>query len=153
MRKTACIGLIAVAGLAACAADETGPPADTPGTTVVLSEPSTVPAPDPADLSRFVAGDRSPVFTERTELVIAESFPIQVFVAVSGNLPTPCHALGWDVAIDAPNIKVQLYSVADPDTMCIQVLEPFDVSIPLGSYADGTWSVLLDGEPVGDFAP
>jgi hypothetical protein len=33
---------------------------------------------------------------------------------------------------------------------CIQALEPFEVSIPLGSYTTGSFSVWLNGERVGE---
>jgi hypothetical protein len=35
--------------------------------------------------------------------------------------------------------------------MCVQVLEPFELSIPLGDFESGSRSVTLNGEPAGDF--
>ena len=34
----------------------------------------------------------------------------------------------------------------EPDTVCIQVLEPFEAGILLGSYASGSYSVFVNGE-------
>jgi hypothetical protein len=69
-----------------------------------------------------------------------------------GSLPTPCHQLR--VVIDEPDdqnqIQVQIYSLVDPNTVCIQVLETFDATIPLGSYASGSYTLFVNGEKVGD---
>jgi hypothetical protein len=39
--------------------------------------------------------------------------------------------------------------VVDPNVACIQMLSPFSVSIPLGSFETGQYTVLLNGEKVG----
>jgi hypothetical protein len=67
-------------------------------------------------------------------------------------LPTPCHALKWEVVDPDPDgrIEVVLYSLADPELACIQVLEPFETSIPLGAFESGSYTVYLNGEGVGE---
>ncbi len=98
-------------------------------------------------------GTRGPVYVESTELLMAESFPVQGRLQLSGSLPTPCHALKWEVhgPDSAGRIEVVLYSLADPDLACIQVLEPFEASIPLGSFESGSYTVSLNGEQIGEF--
>ena len=82
-----------------------------------------------------------------------ESYPLQVSLHLTGSLPTPCHQLKVEVSEpDADNIiVVDAYSLVDPNEMCIQVLKAFDETIPLGSYGDGTYTVVLNGEEVGSF--
>jgi len=46
-------------------------------------------------------------------------------------------------------LAVALWSVSDPATSCIQVLESFDLSIPLGALAMSSRAVTLNGEAVG----
>jgi len=46
---------------------------------------------------------------------------------------------------------VEVYSLVQPDQVCIQVLEPFDVNVPLGSYVAGSYTVVINGEEMGEF--
>jgi len=96
-------------------------------------------------------GERGPAYVETSELLLLESFPVQVQLQVTGALPTPCHALKWEVHGPDPEgrIDVVLFSVADPNLACIQVLEPFEASIPLGSFESGSFTAFLNGEPAG----
>ncbi len=105
------------------------------------------PLPDEASMSR------GEVSITSQELLIMESYPLQVALLIKGTLPTPCHRLRVEVSKpDIQNIiAVEAYSLVDPDQNCIQVLEPFDENIPLGSYPDGTYTVTLNGEEVGEF--
>ena len=105
------------------------------------------PLPDEASMSR------GEVSINSQELLIMESYPLQVALLIKGTLPTPCHRLRVEVSKpDIQNIiAVEAYSLVDPDQNCIQVLEPFDENIPLGSYPDGTYTVTLNGEEVGEF--
>lgn len=106
-----------------------------------------IPSPEPA------RGVEGPVYVEDTDLLLMESYPVQVALLVSGNLPTPCHELRWEVSDADPSgrIVVEMVSIADAETLCVQVLEPFEERIPLGSYESGAFSVWLNGEQVADF--
>jgi hypothetical protein len=98
-------------------------------------------------------GAVGPVFVERTGLLMMESDPVQVVLTVEGHVPTPCHELRWQVSKpdSAGRIEVEMFSISDPDTLCIQVLEAFMERIPLGSFESGSFSVWLNGVHVGDF--
>lgn len=106
-------------------------------------------APQPGD-SNLVSGN---VYIDRADLLTLESYPLQFTLSVSGNLPDPCHRLR--VTVSAPDsenrIDVQVYSLTNPETMCVQVLEPFDVNIPLGSFPAGEYELYLNGEKVAEF--
>lgn len=95
------------------------------------------------------------VYIDSADLLIAESFPVQISLHIVGNLPTPCHEFNAEIAQpDEQNrIYVTVWSEADPAAMCAQVLQPFEesVSIPMAGAADGTYSVWLNGELVGEF--
>jgi hypothetical protein len=45
---------------------------------------------------------------------------------------------------------VEVYSLVDPDVACIQVLEPFQQGINLGSLPQGSYTVYVNGEQVGE---
>ena len=99
--------------------------------------------------------ERGPAYISSSDLLIMESFPVQIALHIIGDLPTPCHRFRTDVADpDAQNrIDVTAYSLANPELMCAQVLQPFEesVPIPMDGAPDGTYSVWLNGEEVGEF--
>jgi inhibitor of cysteine peptidase len=98
-----------------------------------------------------IPDDAGPVFVETTDILLMESFPVQVALHVTGNLPTPCHQTAWELEDDGNTIAVRLASITEPDVLCAQVLEPFDISIPLGEFESGTRVVTLNGAEIGDF--
>jgi hypothetical protein len=74
-------------------------------------------------------------------------------LSVSGDLPDPCHGLRFkvDPPDDNGRIQIQLYSLSNPDTMCIQVIQPFEINISLGSFPAGEYELYLNGEKIADF--
>jgi hypothetical protein len=110
------------------------------GTTALgSSSPEANPTGDPVD----------PVYVDTVDILYLESYPVQVHLVVTGSLPTPCHEPAWEVQNLGDAIDVQLWSLADADRLCITVLEPFELSIPLGSFETADMPVLLNGEVVG----
>ena len=97
---------------------------------------------------------RGEVFIEAMEVLTLESFPPQFNLYVSGNLPTPCHELRANVLPpdDQNRIMVDIYTVVDPEMMCIQVIEPFDQTIPLGPLDPGAYTVFVNGQQVGEIS-
>jgi hypothetical protein len=96
---------------------------------------------------------RGNVYIESTNLLTMESYPLQFMLQITGNLPTPCHQLRVDVSLpDAQNkVMMEVYSVTNPDTMCIQVLEPFDTNVSLGSFPAGKYTLWVNGEMIAEF--
>ena len=96
--------------------------------------------------------ERGNVFINATDLLVMESFPVQYALSLEGDLPTPCHLLR--VIVGEPDaqgqIAVEAYSVIDNSMACTQVLSPFSVNIPLGDIEGGQYTVLLNGEKVGE---
>jgi hypothetical protein len=107
--------------------------------------------PQTADAS-LTAGNAYPDL-QSSELLVLESYPVQINLVLRGELPTPCHQLRIQLTSpDAQNrIEVRVYSVVDPDQMCIQVLDPFEATVSLGSFPSGTYVVLVNGEYLGEF--
>ena len=131
-------------------------PAQVPAEPVITSpathtsEPmQNIPLPEPGN-TKFTRGN---IFIEESGLMIRESYPPQISLNLSGNLPTPCHQFRADVSTpDADNkINVDVYTIVDPNMMCTQVLKPFTESINLGIFPSGHYSVWVNGESVGEF--
>ena len=93
------------------------------------------------------------VYIDATEIILLESFPVQVRMELSGHLPTPCHELRLIVSPpdDHERIEIEAYSVSDPELMCIQSLAPFDAQVALGDFTEGEFTVWINGEQVGEF--
>ena len=97
----------------------------------------------------------SNVTVSNADVLIMESYPIQVAVNVSGMKATPCEHIRVRVAAPDDNnqIHINLDSWANPDLDCIQVLADFEqrVSLPLENVIDGEYTVWVNGEQVGTF--
>ncbi len=134
----------------------------TPWPTSTAEEADTSPAdlwPSPVPLEHLAPrpGDealrRGPVYLDSAQLLVRESQPVPVVLALQGHLPTPCHMLR--VAVSAPDehghIRVEVYSVEEEGKVCVQVLAPFEAQVPLSGYASGHYIVLVNDQEVGEF--
>lgn len=88
-----------------------------------------------------------------TNLITSDSQPKEVSVNLEGYLPDPCHQLRIVMTPADSNNKINLvvYSVFDAQTMCIMVIQPFQVAYPLGSFSNGHYSVYVNGQLAGEF--
>jgi len=104
-------------------------------------------APVPAD-TQWVSGN---VYLDMREVGLLKNNKIGLKLA--GNLPTPCHQLRVMISEpdDEKQIRIEVYSVANPDEMCIQILAPFEAEIPLGSFDEGEYAIWVNGEQIGEF--
>lgn len=151
--------LIVVAVLAtACQPEETAIPTESPQETRSATPAPSSPdqegkgnpfSPQPGDDEL----NRGEVEIEKTELMIKESYPVQISLYVEGNLPTPCHQLRAEIekTDDGKKVNIHMYSLVHPNEMCAQVLEPFEANIPLGSYQEQGVSFWVNGEKVGEY--
>lgn len=96
---------------------------------------------------------RGEVFLDVKSLSTLESYPLQFMLQLQGSLPTPCHQLR--IALNPPDtdnkVVVDVYSVVNPGEICIQVLAPFTVNYPLGSFPAGKYSLWVNGEMIAEF--
>ena len=126
------------------------PEPGSPGTGTPVIPPSGY-EPQPGDES--LKRDRVLLELESSQIVESTAVPTQVKVSLQGNLSDPCHRLRVVVTPpDAQNtINLDVYSLVEPGLACITVLKPFIASIPLGSYTGGHYTVMVNGEKLGEF--
>jgi len=126
------------------------PVSASPGPTPVDQEDERNPfAPQPGDDQL----NRGEVKLDQSDVMIMESFPVQITVQLKGSLPTPCHQLRVSVMEESGSqeIRLDVYSVVDPDEMCAQVLDPFQANIPLGSFEEQGYTFWVNGEKIGEY--
>ncbi len=86
-------------------------------------------------------------------LMLGRSQPVQASAVLTGTLSDPCHQLR--VVVSPPNaqneINLEVYTVYDPNMMCIMVIKPFSVTIPLGTFSGGHFMVFANGQIIGEF--
>jgi len=87
-----------------------------------------------------------PAYVETVDLVFLESYPVQVRATITGKLPTPCHEVRWDLAEDGTTIVLEVSGSYDPNENCAQVLEPFEVTVDVGSFETGSYTLMVNGE-------
>jgi len=141
--------LIVCALLAACNPATSMPP-DSPTN-------NQTPGPELPPIYAPRAGDeklsRGGVFIDSADILTMESYPLQFAVLLKGNLPTPCHELRlvYNKPDSQNRINLEVYSVSDPNAICAQVLQSFEQNVYLGSYPSGHYTVLVNGEQLGEF--
>lgn len=150
---------LSIASLIVAACGSASPPPDT--VSVATSQPVTNPVETPAagiaspflPLQTDNQLERGSVFISESELLIRESYPVQIALRLAGELPTPCHRLRVSAnPPDAENkILIEAYTVLNPSLNCIQAVKPFQETIELGSFPAGHYTVWVNGSQVGEF--
>lgn len=143
--------ILALALLIGCSPTPTATPSpDLPVNNLTpMPTPENAYDPQPGDAKL----QRGPALVEESGILTLESYPLQFQLAVSGTLPDPCHNLRILVhpPDDANDIAVEVYSVSDPDQICIQVVQPFNAIVSLGSFPSAHYTVTVNGEAAGEF--
>lgn len=139
--------IVLVLSLAGCALIPDQPPSPTP--TPAIPPSGYEPQPGDARLKR----DQVFLDAENSRLVVGAEPPVKASLTLIGNLSDPCHQLRVVVTPANVNneINLDVYSVFDPGVACITMIEPFDVTIPLGVYNGGHFTVYVNGDYVGEF--
>ena len=81
------------------------------------------------------------------EILILESFPVQVHVVASGNLPNPCTGIDQIIqSRDENNFKITI-KIKYNQEICIPLINPFEETIALDVYGlpAGTYNVNVNG--------
>jgi hypothetical protein len=161
--------LIAAALLAACTASAT-PGAQPTAPSIPATQPAATPTQAPT-----VAGPPQPTVETPSSIatpaptgiggslkkgsVVIESQAVaydaaknQALLNLSGGLPTPCHKLQTDVAQPTADgrIDVSVYSLVNPNTICNQMVKPFEAAVPLGTLKAGKYTVYVNDAKVGE---
>ncbi|MDH4119811.1 MAG: hypothetical protein OEW30_20705 [Acidimicrobiia bacterium] len=119
-----------------------------PTTTSPAAETTLPTTPSKPSLTGSIEG---PFFVSGANVTLLESFPVQVRLEVSGQVPNPCYAPTWTVEDDGETLAIALSSVAPTDKICAEVLQEVEIVIPLGDWSDAQRTVTLNGETVGEF--
>lgn len=88
---------------------------------------------------------------DSVDIVLKESFPVQVDVMVKGNLPDGCTELGdakQALVAKTFNITLETRKLKDTDVMCTQALVPFEETIALENVVGisaGEYTVNVNG--------
>ncbi len=95
----------------------------------------------------YIYGDAT---VEETEILIMESFPVQVQVIVSGYLPDGCtqiHEENIEFNEQEKKFNVHLTTIRPADEMCTQALVPFERNITLDVHGleKGVYTVDVNG--------
>lgn len=152
-RKILLVIMIGLFVLTACAgALAAGNPRPNPDEGTSNGQTPEQPAPDswqPAPGDEKLG--RAEVEIETSEILTLESFPPQFMLHVTGWKGNPCNLLRVKVSEpdEQQRIQVEVYTLYDPAALCIQVLEGFDIQVPLGSFETGEYSVWMNGQQVG----
>lgn len=108
-------------------------------------------APQSGD-SNLMAGD---IRIDSASVFMAKSQPPQLMVNFAYFQPTPCYQLRVEPSgPDAQNhINLKAYAVAEKDKPCslMALATPLQASLNLGSLPKGHYTVLLNGEQIGEF--
>ncbi|HKK83358.1 MAG TPA: hypothetical protein VJ958_03930 [Atribacterota bacterium] len=81
------------------------------------------------------------------DILILESFPVQVHVVAKGYLPNPCTQIDEIIkSREGNDFTVTIKTKTSPGP-CIQVIQPFEETIPLDVYGlpAGTYNVNVNG--------
>ena len=82
------------------------------------------------------------------EILILESFPVQVMIIARGSLPDSCTEIGNITQMREGNtFLVAIETLRDPDLICAQVTVPFQesVSLDVEGLPAGTYVVDVNG--------
>jgi|GEM_PF-407956 len=126
------------------------PAPGTPGA-VTSSIPTSHYEPQPGDEN--LKGDQVFLDLASSHLVMSPTDPVQAVAILMGSTPDPCHFLRVIVTAPEANNKINLevYSLMDQTLHCVNALSEFSATIPLGGYTAGVYSVMVNGELLGQF--
>lgn len=129
--------------------------ASTPSPEEPVSSNDPTSTPPAADWQPQAGDDRlsaGKVEITSAEILSQESFPPQFTLDIQGRKATPCHQLRAQVNAPDPvdnSIRVAVYTVVDPQAICVQVIQDFALNIPLGSLPAGQYTVLVNESEIG----
>lgn len=98
--------------------------------------------------------ERGAFFADAVIVMPSPTSAGQFDLYVEGSLPTPCNLPRAVIQPpDAQNrILVELYSLVNPEEICIQVIAPYNGQVgSLVDLAPGTYTVVMENTPVAEF--
>ena len=144
MRNKLLLSVLAVTLLlASCGQPTTTPtPTETPPEPTATTGPTQEPTPIEGEV---ITGE---AMVESIEILLLESFPIQVRVVAQGNLPDSCTEISEITRErDGDTFRVTITTSRPADAMCAQVLVPFEevISLDVVGLPAGVYTVDVNG--------
>jgi len=140
--KSILLAMMLVAVLGACGSQAQATPV-----TLKFDNPY---APQPGDTD-LMAGE---IKVDSAAVFLGESQPPQLMVQINYFPPTPCYQLRVEASgPDAQNqIDIKAYGVAEKDKPCtlMALSTPQQASLNLGSLPKGHYTILLNGDQIGE---
>ncbi len=142
-----CWLLISIILLSACQAQSVPTPTAANSGPVVIALEENPYAPKPEDASLIQAG------IILTSLDLSETSQAgRTKLNILGSMPSVCNELR--IKVNPPNqayeIRIEMYSIANPGVNCDNVFQQFETSILLGEYSAGVYSIWVNSSFVGD---
>jgi hypothetical protein len=145
------IFLLLILILVACAAPPAQASMPTASVPFVIRQEENPYAPKTEDLNLKEDGVilTSTSLSERYDLT-----PIRSELHVLGSMPSVCNELR--INVNPPNseyqVNIEIYSVADPNRKCENVFQQFKITMLLGEYSPGQYTVRVNENIVGSLA-
>lgn len=133
------LGLSLLLFLVACSSGDATPTPIIPVATDVPATATAVSSTDPG---------RGQATVDSVQVMLLESFPVQVNVVTRGELPDGCTQLDEIVQQRSDNtFRIIITTLRDPAQVCTEALVPFEETIPLdvAGLKAGAYSVLVNG--------
>ena len=87
---------------------------------------------------------------ESIDILVLESFPVQIHVLVNGYLPAPCYEITQIEKHREGNTFFVKLMMKDSGLVCIQKIEPFQEVVALDVYGLSAGTYYVDVNEVGD---
>jgi len=107
--------------------------------------PTTAPTQEPTGEGGVITGE---AMVESIEILLLESFPIQVLVVAQGNLPDSCTEISEITKEqDGNTFRVTITTTRPADAMCAEMLVPFEerISLDVVGLPAGVYTVNVNG--------
>lgn len=114
------------------------------------SSEEATPTSEPTAVSGSNQPERGQAKVDSVEVLIMESFPVQVSVVARGELPDSCTRIDEIISQQSGDtFRVAITTYRQPDQMCTQVIVPFEQSVALdvAGLPAGTYNVSVNGVP------
>ncbi len=91
--------------------------------------------------------EEGPVYLDSYKVLSGDTSS-DLVIHLVGNLPTSCSQLVLKATVDptSNSINVLAYSTEPKDTMCAQVLTPFDHEFKVPNLKNGNYDLIINGE-------
>ena len=102
------------------------------GNQPVSSEDTPAPT-ETLDLGKFEIDEAA--YIDSMDIVILESFPLQVHAVLKGNFPDGCTSIqNHEVKRDGNTFVIKVFTKRPVDAFCTEALVPFEYTVPLDVY-------------------